>query len=444
MRIAWVTPLARASAIAAVSVAVVEELDRFVDVELVHPKTRTPLSTSVRSSVLTDHPDSHLREFDHVVFCMGDSGFHTEVYSASQTVPGVVVLHDLVLHHLFAELWLGLGGVERYVAELERFTDPGTARAAQERLDEMSRWDWSPASPELVPLLEPALLGALGVITHTAFATQQVARRFDGPIATIPMPVYLDLDPFGQARSREPVVVTSIGHVNRNRNVELVIRAIGSSARLRRRVRYVVAGWCAHATREQLLRLVHELGLDDIVELRGTVDDAELTALLGVAEIGVNLRFPAIEAASMSQLEEMAAGLAVVVADDGHYSELPDDVVVKLDRRPGVEEVACALERLVDDQDLRHAIGARASAFVRERHRPDRYARAVLDFLTGPVAHERPVLTLMDDLGEAMQRVGGRDSDIMVTRSARVVEGLFFEEPAATAAPPTLAATEPS
>jgi glycosyltransferase involved in cell wall biosynthesis len=437
VRIAWVSPLARRSAIAAVSVAVVEELDRFVEVELIHPSTRAPLPTAVRSLSLSDCPVRYLQDFDHVVYSMGDSRFHTEVYAASQAVPGVVVLHDVVLHHFFGDLWLGEGGVERYVAELQRFTDPGTANAARDRLDEMSRWDWTPESPELVPLLEPALLGALGVITHTAFAARRVEDRFDGPVATIPLPVFRHLDPPGQAGGREPVVVTSIGHVNRNRNVELAIRAIGSSSLLRERLRYVVVGACGHVERERLLGLVHELGLEEVVELRGTVGDAGLATVLDAAEIGINLRYPVAEAASMSQLEEMAAGLAVVVVDDGHYAELPDDAVVKLERPPGRTALTEVLERLVDDRELRHAIGRRASDFVRARHRPDHYARAVIDFLAGPVAYDRPVLTLVDDVSRALQRAGARGTDTMVRRGSAAIGDLFFSPPAGAGGPVT-------
>ena len=54
------------------------------------------------------HPAAELRrryrEFDHVVYQMGNNLHHRFVLELARDLPGVVVLHDLVLHHLYEEI----------------------------------------------------------------------------------------------------------------------------------------------------------------------------------------------------------------------------------------------------------------------------------------------------------------------------------------------------
>ena len=50
-----------------------------------------------------------LKTYDAVVYHMGNNAdFHAGIYEVFREYPGVVVLHDYVLHHLFYEYWLNV------------------------------------------------------------------------------------------------------------------------------------------------------------------------------------------------------------------------------------------------------------------------------------------------------------------------------------------------
>src|SRR5439155_26010690 len=52
------------------------------------------------------------------IYQLGNNPHHEFVYREAMAHPGVVVLHDVVLHHLIVEMTLARGDVEGYVTAL--------------------------------------------------------------------------------------------------------------------------------------------------------------------------------------------------------------------------------------------------------------------------------------------------------------------------------------
>jgi hypothetical protein len=48
-----------------------------------------------------------LKTYDVIVYNMGNNAeFHAGIYEVMQRYPGIIILHDYVLHHFFAGYWL--------------------------------------------------------------------------------------------------------------------------------------------------------------------------------------------------------------------------------------------------------------------------------------------------------------------------------------------------
>ena len=62
------------------------------------------------------------------VYQLGNNPHHEWIYKEAMANPGVIVLHDLVLHHLIVEMTLARGDVEGYVNALR--ANHGDAGAA--------------------------------------------------------------------------------------------------------------------------------------------------------------------------------------------------------------------------------------------------------------------------------------------------------------------------
>ena len=52
------------------------------------------------------------------IYHLGNNPFHESIYVRAMREPGIIVLHDVVLHHLIVEMTLARGDVEGYAAAL--------------------------------------------------------------------------------------------------------------------------------------------------------------------------------------------------------------------------------------------------------------------------------------------------------------------------------------
>src|ERR1039458_4990345 len=109
MRIAWFTPFQQRSAIAEFSQHVTAELSKLATVEIWTSDDAELLSTDLPMVGFSRGASAleRLDDYDVVVYNFGNYlGYHGDIHAVSQAHPGVVILHDRALHHLFSEMWL--------------------------------------------------------------------------------------------------------------------------------------------------------------------------------------------------------------------------------------------------------------------------------------------------------------------------------------------------
>ncbi|MBN9327242.1 MAG: glycosyltransferase, partial [Cellulomonas sp.] len=162
-------------------------------------------------------------------------------------------------------------------------------------------------------------------------------------------------------------------------------------------------GHVESSTRAELRRRAVQLGLGDRFLLTGRVDDALLADVLERADIAVALRTPVLEGQSASVLTQMRAGLPAVVLNHGHYAELPDDAVVKVDPDNVRHGLVDALQRLARDPEERARRGEAARDYAGARN-GSAYADAILVAAERALA-ARPMTVLAADLNRRLERI---------------------------------------
>ena len=427
MRIAWFTPLSQKSAIARFSVAATAALSKIADVELCYFDAETIREAAMATRHFQSAafvPAETLSTYDVVVYNFGNYlPFHREIYLLSRRWPGVCVLHDFVMHHFFAAYCFDyLGDPAAYQLLLEN--SYGSSAPASGRI-------WETDEVVRFPLFEEAIRGALGVITHSGFFKDRVEACFAGPVTRISLAY--DTGPTRSAISRkqlgltaDQILLVTVGHVNPNKQIESVIDALAQIGFDSRSIVYAVLG-PASADYERKLKIqAEEKGLGPVVRFLGEVSDEILGAYLSAADVCVNLRFPSMEGASASVIEEMLFCKPVIVSDTGFFSELPDDCVVKV--APGsAAELASALTNLVKDSSVRELAGARAKAFAEAEFNADRYAKRVLEFIA-EIQAAKPLLSLADRVGVELSRMGVRADTRILEVVAREIQDTFVSE----------------
>lgn len=400
-RIAYFTPLSPVeSGISFYSEELLPVLARVLDLDVFVDGYRPTHASALGMVRLRDAREferaARTQPYDATIYQIGNSPAHAYLYDRALRYPGIVVLHDVVLHHL--RLWMAVhrGRRRDYAATLERLYG--------ERGREVARLVLRGQTPPTLfdfPLVEPVLDAAQAVIVHNATSAERVqALRPSLNVRVVPMGVPLpELPPRDEARARlgvsaDAFLVVSHGHVTPYKRLDVALRAFRRLLIVRPDARFSIAGSEALGPGLDLARQIGYLGLERQVSRLGFVPPATVADLFAAADCCINLRYPSAGETSASLLRIMGSGLPVLVSDAGSFRELPGDSCLKAPvgrlEEPLLAEYLIELAR---NEPLRVALGRRARRFVAEEHSLERAAGGyltVLSAVTGQALHFPP------------------------------------------------------
>ena len=348
---------------------------------------------------------------DVAVYHVGNNpDVHGWIVDALRESPGVVVLHDFVLHHLVAGLTLARKDVSGYLRAMEREAGLPGRLLALGVVDGCVPPLWStrpgdfPLAGEILQLAE-----GHGVIAHSEHVRTRVrATGFAGSVWRIPMPVW-------PAPAVEPASVDgapvfgSFGFLNANKRIPQLLEAFAAVRERHRRARLLLVG--PQAPGLELERRIAALGLGDAVELHGYVDEARLWSLIAACDACVSLRWPTMGETSAGAIRVLSLAKPLVVSDVDALSELPGAAVLKVppDERE-VSALAAALLLLADDPEQRRRLSEAAHAYAAREHDlgrvADAYVAALEQAAGGPVVRD----ALLANVAAAAADVGADDT----------------------------------
>jgi glycosyltransferase involved in cell wall biosynthesis len=339
--------------------------------------------------------------------------FHGWIVDALRREPGVVVLHDFVLHHLVAGLTLARKDVNGYLRAMEREAGLPGRLLALGVVDGCVPPLWS-TRPEDFPLAGEILELATGLIVHSQHVRDRArAAGFRGPIWHVPMPTWPapDVEP---ARLEGDPVIGSIGFLNANKRIPQLLEAFAVLRRRHPRARLVLAG--PEAAGLELEGRIAALGLGHAVERHGYVDEDALWSIIAACDACVSLRWPTMGETSAGVIRVLSLGKPLVVSDVDAFAELPDEAVLKVkpDERE-VESLAATL-LLLADPERRAALGGHAVPQHELGHVADLYVAALEEAAGGARVREE----LLEGVAQAAADVGLDDSGRLAAAAREV------------------------
>ena len=391
MKVAYFSPLPPdRSGIADYSALLLPELEKLMEVEAVRAgRTRPVADADVAVYHIGNNPDAH--------------GW---IVDALRRRPGVVVLHEFVLHHLVAGLTIGRKDPHAYLAAMERDGGVVGRMLGHGVLEGRVPPLWE-VRPEDFPLVGEILDRSLGLIVHSHYVEELARERgYDGPIWRIPMPAWPapDVDPVDVPGSP---VFGCFGHLNESKRIPQLLRAFAVVRKRHPDARLLLVG--SEAPGFDLAGRLERLGLGSEGVIREPyVEERRLWSLMSACAACVQLRAPTMGETSASALRTLSLGTPLVVSDVGWFSELPDDVALKVPvgGQEEVDALADALERLGGDEDLRTRMSASVRAYVAREHDLGRVAQlyaAALEEAAGGASVREHVLR---EVAEAAVDVG--------------------------------------
>ncbi len=390
MNVAYYSPMPpERSGIADYSANLVPALRQRLDVEVVRRgRTRPARGSDLSLYHVGNNPDAH--------------GWIVE---ALRRRPGVVVLHDFVLHHLVAGLTIGRRDGHGYLDAMEREGGVVGRLLAHGVLDKRIPPLWE-SRPEDYHLAGEVLDLATGLVVHSHYVEERArAAGYTGPVWRIPHPAWKTPAVAPAAVEGGPLV-GSFGNVNSSKRIPQLLEAFARLRRDRPDARLLLAG--AVSPGFDLERRLQRLGLSEEGILREEyVEEERLWALMAACDICVNLRSPTMGETSGSVIRQLSLGKPVVVSDVGWFAELPDSVALKIPVDAAeTETLYAALELLARDERARAAMSTSALDLVRREHGLDRTAELYAAALEQAAGGEAVANSVLRDVSAAATDVG--------------------------------------
>jgi glycosyltransferase involved in cell wall biosynthesis len=393
-RVAWVSPVPPAlSGIADYSAELLTMLADTLDISLVVSPGATVDPLLSRFPVL--RPDQAIRDheqrpFDLFVYHVGNHERHVYMLDLMRRYSGLTVLHDIALGGLALKAqetgeWFGTiaGTLEAEGSSLATAVRSGKADHDQIVRD--------------ATLNGPVLAHSEAVIVHSASSWSRVRGMTAVPVFRVPQGVAA-----GDVRSQEACrralglsssdfLIVTLGEVTTSKRIDRVLAAIaGLPSDVRDRTTFMVVGGAPPSLRAELEALATRLGIGHGVRFTGRVPLEDFGSFGCAADVCVQLRYPVRGETSAALLRALAAGSVCLVSDVGSFSEVPDDVALRV--APDDREVARLTElfaRLHDQPHLARQLRHRAGAWIRSVHTLEHAARLYVAAIALTVARRQ-------------------------------------------------------
>lgn len=370
--IAYFSPLPPArSGIADYSVELLPHLAEYVDITLFGS---TPAGTPHNLPIHPIHDYPAMRwQFDLPLYQMGNSHHHLEIYQMMCRFPGIMVLHDYVLHTFIVHHTAGEDNYAGFVRDMGYSEGMnGVQKAWAIKAGQL------PHSLTDVPLNRRLLELNLATLVHSEYVKNLVeSRGLSRPVHHIPALI----TPLGgqslrheMAWPNDAIIFALVGQLTPEKRFDLVVKVFIQLKETLPLARLLIVGEMLPGV--DIPNLLAGHNLHQYVYFTDFVPDfAKFLDWIATADVVINLRHPTLGETSAATLRAMASQKPVIVFDHGWYAELPAGTAYHI---PPLDEIALfeAMLQLAQELSLRQQIGQKAFDYVTDHHAPGRTAQA--------------------------------------------------------------------
>jgi glycosyltransferase involved in cell wall biosynthesis len=314
---------------------------------------------------------------DVALYHIGNNHLHREIYTRAIEQPGIAVLHDAVLNHLF----LGTLDETAYVDEFVYNYGEWTRDLGRDLWRNRAR---SAADPRYFDygMLKRIATRSRAVIVHNPAAACVVerhapgARVFEIPHLFVPpqIPDTVETLRFRARLGLRPrtLLVGVFGHLRESKRVRVLLRAMERAWTSGADARLLIAGDFASSDLE---KSVTPLLADARIFRAGYLPEADFWRYAAAVDLCVNLRFPTAGESSGIAVRMMGIGKPVVFTAGNEIARIPENACLRVDLGPAEEEILTdIIVWLAGERETAAEIGARAARHIAAEHAIEKVA----------------------------------------------------------------------
>jgi glycosyltransferase involved in cell wall biosynthesis len=322
---------------------------------------------------------------DIALYHLGNNALHASIYRRALEQPGVVALHDAVLHHFLLGYLDEAAYLDEFVYNYGEW-NRGLAR-------ELWRGRASSGADALYfefPMLRRIAERARAVVAHNPEAARMVRRHAPAArIVEIPhlycppaaAPAESEAERYRKGLGVDPAafLFAVFGYLRESKRLIPVLETFARLHGENPRTSLLVAGQFVSSDLE---RAAAPLLDGPGILRRPYLGEREFWVAAAAVDACINLRHPAAGETSGISIRMMGLGKAVLVSDSPDYARFPEGACVRIARGAAERESLLQHMRLLTSvAGAAQTIGARGAGHIRDRHRVEEAGRLYWELL---------------------------------------------------------------
>ncbi|MHB8895302.1 MAG: glycosyltransferase family 4 protein [Candidatus Geothermincolia bacterium] len=323
-------------------------------------------------------------DHDIHIYHIGNNDNHSYIYSVCLDYPGIVVLHEPMLHHFVFSQTVGNNRLKDYLRELDYCYKTERSQIVKVTLEERDEDSWFD-----YPLVDRIVDSSMGMIVHSEFARQKVLevnptaciRKIGLPFAPQPADHMRSPELIREILGfrKDEFLIGSVGYLTSSKRIDSLLRTVARLKAQGLKVKLLLVGKMLPGCEAPLW--IEELGLADDVLWTGFVDNHTFREYMNLPDMFVALRHPSAGETSASVIKMMGVGKPVMLSDQYAFSEFPDDCCVKISIGESEEsELLSKLVYYIEHPDERLELGERSRRYILANHDIHDAARSYAQF----------------------------------------------------------------
>jgi glycosyltransferase involved in cell wall biosynthesis len=309
---------------------------------------------------------------DVALYHLGNNALHGDIYQRSLEAPGVIVLHDAVLHHFLLGRLDEAAYIEEFVynhGEWNRGLAQELWRGRASSATDRRYFDY--------PMLRRIVERALAVVVHNPAAASVVAKHapharvFEIPhlfVSPRDLPGVVEATRWRQRRGVDPssFLFGVFGYLRESKRLATVLDVFADVHRANPRTALLIAGEFVSTDLERAVAPM--LSAAGIVR-RPHLEEREFWLAASAVDACINLRYPAAGESSGIAIRLMGLGKPVMLSESFECSRFPEDACIRIATGPSERDSLHDHMTLVSAMpQVAVAIGERAAAHIARHH----------------------------------------------------------------------------
>ena len=334
-----------------------------------------------------EYSDSNTVQWDKYpcrIYNIGNNPeFHSYIYQACISHPGLVILHDFILYYLTVGYYQERGDL--YSVLYHRFGIDELIFIKEIAKTRGNRFLEYKDIASKLPLNQELLKSENLFMVHSWYSYNKVLQSGlvgEERIRKINLITPNQYEKCAYSKDilfdkhhipQDALVIASFGYVaetKRNREICEAIREL--SREESKKICYVMVGEGDY---------VNDQLLDEVICKTGYIDLDEFKSFIEYSDIVVNLRYPSMGETSAAILRILQKGKPCITNNGGWFSELPDDCVYKIEIEDAKNNIKKALKDLIDNEEKRDLLAVRARQYILNEYSSDKIVASISDFL---------------------------------------------------------------